>query len=350
MTDKIGKISALDCADAYFLTSDINVSYATGFSGDSSQVLITKGRVWFFTDSRYTLQAEKDIDGAEIITTTAQMRIPAICDVLKKNNVSVLAVEKDFMTLNEFAGYDEKFAVRSYVDISDKVLRMRAIKGDGEIKKIMAAAKGNENVLEALRKTIKPGMTEFDVRAELVYQINIQGMECAFTPIVAAGKNSAIPHATVSDNIIKYGDMLTLDFGCRYEGYCSDVTRTFGIGDVDERLKKIYYIVKVAQQNALEAAKEEKRASKIDAAARDFITDNGYGEYYNHGTGHGVGLAIHELPVLNAASGDIIEDNMVYTIEPGIYVPGLGGVRIEDMCVGGKGNLYSFSKELVLIQ
>ncbi len=197
---------------------------------------------------------------------------------------------------------------------------------------------------------IQAGISELDVRAELVYQINRQGMDSAFAPIVAAGLNSAIPHATVSGNVLKPGDFLTLDFGCKYNGYCSDITRTFGIGDIDAKLKKIYDIVKIAQQNAMDVASHAKTAPEIDAAARGTIEKAGYAEYFAHGTGHGVGLQIHELPVINARAQDVLCDGMVYTIEPGIYMPGLGGVRIEDTYVHGKGGLNKFSKELILIQ
>ena len=348
--DVAGRIFALNTADAYFLTSDVNVAYATGFSGDSSELLLAGGKAYFFTDSRYTLQAQKDISPeVELITTGAPDRIPAITEKLKAHKVKSLAVEKDSLTVKRMDAYAKGFNCRDYSDISAELLTMRSIKTAGELNKISRAAKGNETVLKELLKRIKAGISEYDVKAELLYLTYKNGMEPAFDPIVAAGLNSALPHATTTENIIKNGDMLTIDFGCKYRGYCSDMTRTFGVGDVDAELKKIYYIVKSAQEAALEIAGPGVKAADADRAARDVIARGGYGDYYKHGTGHGVGLDIHELPVLGPNSKDLIAEGMVYTVEPGIYVGGLGGVRIEDMCVNA-GNFYTFSKELILIQ
>ncbi len=343
------RVLALDKADAYLFSSEVNVAYMTGFSGDSSEFLLSGGRGYFFTDARYTEQAKKDISGeVEIITTTAGERLSAIKKALY--GAATLAIEKQDVSVETFERWQAELGVSAFADISADVLRLRAVKSPAELQKISLAAAGNDVVLENLVKLIKPGMTEFDLRAELIYQINIQGMDCAFKPIVASGENSALPHATVSNREIRSGDMLTLDFGCRYEGYCSDITRTFGIGNVDGRLKSIYDIVYKAQEAALYAAAQEKSARAVDAAARDIIEKQGYGEYFRHGTGHGVGMQIHEQPVLNKLSEDILLPGMVYTIEPGVYVPGLGGVRIEDMCIAGTGSLYGFSKELILIQ
>lgn len=349
MSDIFKRIIDLDRADAYLFTSETNVSYMTGFSGDSSEFLLAGGRGFFFTDARYTQQALKDIsEGVEIITTTAQERLGAIKKALA--GAGSLAIEKRDVSLDTFELWQRELGVPEYADISQDMLRLRAVKSPVELQKISTAAAGNDVVLEKLVKIIQPGMTERDLKAELIYQINIQGMDCAFPPIVASGENSALPHATVTNRELRDGDMLTLDFGCRYMGYCSDITRTFGIGNVDGRLKSIYDIVCKAQEAAHLAAAREKSAKAVDFAARDLIEKHGYGEYYRHGTGHGVGLQIHELPVLNQHSEDTLLPGMVYTIEPGIYVPGLGGVRIEDMCIAGVGSLYGFSKELILIQ
>ncbi len=336
-------------ADAYLFSSEINVEYMTGFSGDSSEFLLINGQGYFFTDARYTEQAAKDIAAdVEIITTTAQERTEAIKKALA--NAGTLAIEKQYVSVDTFEHWQKELGVLRFVDISEDMLRLREVKSPGELELISRAAAGNDVVLDNLVKIIKPGMSELDVKAELLYQINRQGMASAFKPIVASGENSALPHATVTDRIIKSGDMLTLDFGCRYMGYCSDITRTFGIGNVDGRLKSIYDIVRQAHEAALLTAARESSAKAVDLAARDIIEKHGYGDFYRHGTGHGVGLQIHELPILNRNSADTLSPGMVYTIEPGIYVPGLGGVRIEDMCIAGVGSLYSFSKELILIQ
>lgn len=346
---KINKIIESGTADAYFITTPVNVSYLTGFSGDSSELLITPKSVYFFTDSRYTLLAEKELENIEIITTKANDRLNSISKILRNNGVKTIGVEKDGLSLNQFSGYEEKFNIDSWIDISSVLLKYRAKKSPVEIENIKIAARGNEFVLEKLIKLIKPGVSELDIKAELLYLIYKQGMESAFAPIVAAGLNSAVPHAVPTGYKLKDGDILTLDFGCKYSGYCSDITRTFAVGNIDEQLKKIYDIVREAQQNALDYSKVDNNAAKIDKIAREHIAKNGYGDYFGHGTGHGVGMLIHELPVLNPSSTDIIENDMVFTIEPGIYVPGLGGVRIEDTCIGNKGSVYSFTKDLIYL-
>ncbi len=345
------KIRKLDSAQGYLLTSKENVMYACGFTGDSSELLLSEAGAYFFTDSRYTLQAVRDMGkSAEIVTTSGADRDAAIGNVLKKECVRMLALEKEDISLSRFEGFRDVFCVEEYVDISPDMLQMRSVKTDEEIEKIEAAMRAGESALKELIPYIRPGVSELDIRAELLYHINKLGMDSAFEPIVAAGENSALPHAIPSANILKNGDLLTLDFGCKYMGYCSDMTRTFGIGNIDGELKKIYDIVKEAHERALAVSLGEEKAGAIDAAAREFIEKSGYGQYFGHGTGHGVGLQIHEKPVLNATSQDIMHKNMVYTVEPGIYLPGRGGVRIEDTCVYGRGSINSFSKELILIQ
>ncbi len=347
---KIETIRSFRTAQAYLLTSQTNIFYACGFSGDSSQLLITDRNAFLFTDSRYTLQAQKDIgDTAECVVTGGAERNAAISAVLKDCGVGRLAIEKDDVTVSISEAYQKAFGCAEYVDISGEMLRVRAVKTHDEIEKIVLAAQATEEVLEELLPVIRAGVSEFDICAELLYRINKRGMQSAFAPIVAAGCNSAIPHATTTDYRLREGDLLTLDFGCKYQGYCSDITRTFGIGNVDEQRKKLYDIVKTAQQRALLVAEVGVPARRIDEAARTVIAENGYGNCFGHGTGHGVGLQIHELPVINPSSGAVLEKNMAYTVEPGIYVPGVGGVRIEDTCIAGMGSLYRFSKELILI-
>lgn len=348
MTTVIEKIRKLNTADAYLLTSAENVAYATDFSGDSSQVLITPEQAWFFTDDRFVEMAREEVGAvAQVICTGGEDRLSSIKKCLGANRT--LGIEQGNVTVKEFHGMERTFGSLRYVDISEAMLVLRMVKTDEEIKKVRTAAKASETALRELLPYIKPEVTELDIRAELEYRMKKQGMDLAFPTIAAAGKNSAVPHATPSAYKISNGDLLTLDFGCRFEGYCSDITRTFGIGNIDGELKKIYDIVNEAQKRALDIAGLGADTQQIDEAARAYITQNGYGRYYNHGTGHGVGRQIHELPVLNPRLSYILQKNMVFTIEPGIYIPGLGGVRIEDTLIAGMGSVYEFSKELILL-
>ena len=345
----IEAIRNTDKADAYLLSSVQNVAYATDFSGDCSQLLITANGAYFFTDFRYTEQARKEVENAEVIETGGGDRLNRINEYLSGNAIRTLGIEKDDVTVKVFEGYQDTFEpYYSYVDIAGNLLLLRMVKTGEELAKVRKAAKANETALSELLPFIKPGVSELDIRAELEYRMQRQGMDLAFPTIVAAGLNSALPHATPTGYKLCEGDLLTIDFGCRYQGYCSDMTRTFGIGNIDGQRKKIYDIVKHAQESAAMAAVPGADTLAVDAVARDIITDSGFGKYYDHGTGHGVGRFIHELPVLNPRSSSILEENMVYTVEPGIYVPGTGGVRIEDMHIGGQGSVYTFTKDLIL--
>ncbi|MEA4853590.1 MAG: Xaa-Pro peptidase family protein [Christensenella sp.] len=344
----IDRIRETETADAYLLTSVENVAYATGFTGDSSQLLISAYGEYFFTDSRYEELARNEISPSiEIISTGGANRVLAIASKLR--DCRRLGIEKQDVTIGVFEAYRDAFNEVEYIDLSQFLLTMRMIKSENEIEKIRKAARANEIALEETLPLIKPGISELDIRAELEYRMKKQGMDLAFSTIAAAGMNSAIPHATPSSYKICDGDFLTLDFGCRFEGYCSDITRTFGVGNIDGQRKKIYDIVKEAQQSAADAAQVGADTREIDFIARDLIHKNGYGAYYDHGTGHGVGRQIHELPILNPRFSYILEKNMVFTVEPGIYVPGIGGVRIEDTLVAGFGSVYTFSKELILL-
>ena len=193
-----------------------------------------------------------------------------------------------------------------------------------------AAAIADKGFLHVL-DIVKPGMTEKELALELEFFMRKQGASgLSFTTIVASGIRSSMPHGVASDKVIEKNDMLTLDFGCMYNGYCSDMTRTFVVGTADERQKELYNIVLETQLKVLEAIKPGAHCKEIDALSREIIGGYGYGEFYGHGLGHGVGLEIHELPVLNGTSEFVLEENMVVTDEPGIYLPDFGGVRIED--------------------
>ena len=198
---------------------------------------------------------------------------------------------------------------------------------------------------------MKPGMTELEAAAELEYLMKQEGAEdLSFNTIVASGLNSSMPHAIPGTKQFEKGDFITFDFGCKYKGYCSDMTRTVVLGKASDKQKEIYNVVLKAQLAGLDALKAGKSGASVDKVARDIIADAGYGEYFGHGLGHSVGLFIHENPRLSPSDDTILKENMIETVEPGIYVPGLGGVRIEDMVVvtkEGHINLAHSPKELI---
>lgn len=349
MHQALKKLQSLNVADAYLLSSRPNIQYITGFTGDDSEVLIADQSVTMFTDSRYSEQAleeTKEIVHSIVLTRSAE-RIPKIAHAVKNAGVQTLGIEEEHMNVAVWNALRDQLPGVEFADVSRPLLELRAVKTPEEISLIRTAAKATDEVMRSLADYIVPGMRECDLLAKCLYEIAVRDMQPSFDPIIAAGAHSALPHAGVTNYAVKKGDLLTMDIGCRYRGYCADMTRTLGIGHVDAQLKTIYDIVEQAQISAETAAVVGTSARAVDAAARDVITDAGYGEFFGHGTGHGVGLQIHELPLINSSSDAIISEGMVFTIEPGIYIAGLGGARIEDTYAAGIGSLFQFPKMLI---
>jgi Xaa-Pro aminopeptidase len=196
---------------------------------------------------------------------------------------------------------------------------------------------------------IRPDVSEIDIADEIDFQMNKMGLTPSFDTIVASGENGAQPHAVPSDRKLRSGDMITIDLGCKYAGYCGDMTRTFALGNISEDYKKIYEIVKNAQIAGVQAVEDGIICKNVDAVSRGMIQQAGFGEYFVHGTGHGVGTQVHEFPRINASSNTVLKRHMVVTVEPGIYIKNIGGVRIEDTVVVGGGNFYDFTKELIIL-
>jgi len=238
--------------------------------------------------------------------------------------------------------------------ITGLIEKIREVKTEEEIEIIQEAVNIVEKAYDYILGYVKPGITEIEVANELdFYMRNLGATGVSFDTIVASGVRSAMPHGVASDKVIEEGDMVTIDFGCYYKGYTSDMTRTFAVGDPGEELKKIYEIVFEANKKVTEAAKPGMTGAELDAIARDYITEHGYGDAFGHTTGHGIGLEVHEGPAISFRNEEELVVNNVITNEPGIYIPGLGGVRIEDDLViteTGNLNLMTSSKELVIIE
>ena len=338
-------------ADAALITAPENVAYYSGFTGVSSQLLITPNEVLFFTDFRYVEQAQKETD-CDVVETKGDTRIEVIFEQAKKRGVRRIGVDLSGVSYSAYQAYLKHIAPEDIVDLSDAIMRQRSVKDEEELKLIAKGAEHNDRLFAHLCALIKPGITEYDIKAELVYYMHKHGAEVAFPPIVASGEHSSLPHATPTDRKLKPGDLLTLDYGCRFGGYCSDFTRTVAISHMDKEQQKVYDIVNCAGEMAISALRAGVSAKEVDAVARDYIASHGYGDYFGHGTGHSLGRAIHEAPALNARSEAVLEENMVVTIEPGIYLPGRFGVRIEDLLVikdGGCVNLTSATRDVVII-
>jgi len=257
------------------------------------------------------------------------------------------------MTFATYQQYSGKASGIELVPVSESVEKLRLIKSNEEIKILEEAAKIADHAFDHILTYIKPGLTEIAVMNELEFFMRKQGAtSSSFDIIVASGLRSALPHGVASEKVIETGDFVTLDFGAYYKGYCSDITRTIAVGEPSDKLKEIYNIVLEAQLRGVNGIKAGLTGREADALTRDYITEKGYGEYFGHSTGHGIGLEIHEAPGLAFRSDTVLEPGMAVTVEPGIYIPGIGGVRIEDdIIVTSEGNevITKSPKELIIL-
>ncbi len=314
--------------DGFVVTNLPNVRYLCGYTGSNGLMLVTRGDCWFYTDFRYQEQIETEVKGCRK-------------RVLKRDLVSSpppewgrsyrrLGVEEGHTTLGRFRQLRKQFPKARLVPMRDLVLELRRTKETAEVEAIAEAQRITDHVFQDVLKMVKPGVRERDLAIEIESQFRRHG-EVAFDSIVASGPNAAKPHAGFSDRKLRKGDALTFDIGCRLRGYCSDMTRTVFVGKAPAELRKVYEIVFEAQRRALGTIKPGVAAKAADAAARDYITEEGYGKQFGHSLGHGVGIEVHEMPTLAATSKETLAPGDVVTVEPGIYIPGTGGVRIEDM-------------------
>lgn len=338
--------------EAFIILSPFNRRYMTQFTGTSGAVLITSSEALFITDFRYMDQANEQISGYTIIEHKASLE-EAITKELQRLQVKRLGFEQDQVTYAAYQRYKQHFKLVELVPISGLVESLRMLKDESEIALIQKAVDIVDQTYEHILRFIKPGMKELEVELELQFHMRKLGSTGpSFDIIVASGARSALPHGVASDKVIEKGDFVTLDFGATYQGYLSDMTRTFAMGEPKEELKKIYDICLQAQLLGVQKIKAGMTSKEADAICRDYIKDKGYGDYFGHSTGHAIGLEIHESPALSMRSDAVLHPGMVVTVEPGIYLSGVGGVRIEDdIVITATGNniLTKSSKELIII-
>jgi Xaa-Pro aminopeptidase len=337
--------------DGILITSPFNRRYISNFTGTAGVVLISADKAQFLTDFRYIEQATKQCQGFEIIKITGT--IPEEVAVqAKKLGIQKLGFEEDFLTYSSFKLYDKEMEAE-LVPISGVIEKLRLIKTDSELKILKVAADIADAAFKHILDFISPGKTELEVSNELEFFMRRAGAtSSSFDTIVASGHRSALPHGVASDKVIEAGDIVTMDYGCYYNGYVSDITRTVAVGEPNAKLKEVYDIVLEAQLRGMAGIKPGLTGKEADAITRDYITEKGYGEFFGHSTGHGIGLEIHEGPGLSMKSDVVLEPGMVVTCEPGIYIPGLGGVRIEDDTLITKDHneaLTHSTKELIIL-
>ncbi|MGM0174347.1 xaa-Pro aminopeptidase [Enterococcus sp. DIV0788_1] len=337
--------------DAYLVTSPANLRYLTNFTGTAGMALITLEQAFFITDFRYIEQASEQIQGMTIIQHQGDI-VSELLKLMESESVNVLGFEDAVMTYADYSIFEEVIDAE-LAPASGLIEKLREQKDDGEIAIIEKACAIADEGFDHVLKMIRPGMTEIEVANQLDFYMRSLGASgTSFETIVASGARSALPHGVASEKMIEQGDLITLDFGCVYQGYVSDITRTFAIGDPGQQLKDIYQIVLEAQKKVLEVAQAGVTGSQLDAVARDFISEAGYGEAFGHSTGHGIGMEIHEGPNISRSNDEPLMEGNVITDEPGIYLAGLGGVRIEDdLVILAEGNriLTQSPKELIIL-
>lgn len=350
--EKIAKVRlALDTndLDAILVTSPINRRYITGFTGTAGVAIISNKEERFITDFRYTEQATEQAKGFQVVEHKKQIELE-IKKQLKEMNVKRLGFEKDYVTYSNYETYKRIFEVE-LVPVSGLIEDIRLIKTEDELNILKKAAKIVDDAFVHIQNYIKPGVKEIDISNELEFFMRRNGASSSsFDTIVASGLRSALPHGVASNKEIQSGELVTLDYGAVYEGYCSDITRTVAVGEISSELRNIYNIVLEANKRGIEGIKPGMTGKEADALTRDYITEKGYGKHFGHSTGHGIGLEVHEGPTLSLRSDKKLEKGMVVTVEPGIYVAGLGGCRIEDDIViteNGNERITFAQKELI---
>jgi len=313
-----------------------NIRYLCGFSGSAGLLVISDRQSEFFTDGRYTVQSREEVDGARIRIQKGKSAFAAVIDWLtERKGVKRLGIEAAYMTVADREALDKRRGrgVR-IVKAPSLVERMRMIKSPDEIAKIRAACELGDTLLRPLTAALKPGSSESQVAGQIELAARNGGADqMAFTTIIAGGKRSALPHGRASPAAIPGRGFVVCDFGVILSGYCSDMTRTLHVGRPSTEARRVYEAVRGAQQAAIEAVRPGNTVGEVDAAARKLLQKRGLGKYFTHSTGHGLGLEIHEAPRVAAGQTETLRSGMIITVEPGVYLPGKFGIRIEDTVV-----------------
>lgn len=338
--------------DAMLITSESGERYALGFHGEGL-LLVTRDGAQYSTDGRYIEAAREQITGAEVLLTTPDKGHLALAkEYIEAKKLHNIGFESGAMTVDGHRKYEQELP--GILTPAQKLLDdLRASKDEGELALMRRAQEITDEAFKAILNFIRPGMTEREIAARLVYELLSRGGgKVSFDPIVAAGPNGSRPHAVPGDQIVETGMFITMDFGCKVGGYCSDMTRTVALGEPTGEMRKVYQTVLEAQLAGIAVTKAGVPGKSIDAAARKVIEDAGYGEYFGHGYGHSLGIEIHESPNANTRDETLLPVGAVVSAEPGIYLPGKFGVRIEDVTVltaDGCMVLTKSPKELIIL-
>jgi Xaa-Pro aminopeptidase len=345
--DQLNKLLQEGRLEAIWFNGSANIRYLTGFTGSTGFLLLTKEKKILITDFRYEEQARKEVKEAQIELVKSSY-LETLADLVKEYSIKTLGFEADSVTYQLYRQAKEAiFASFTPLDAS----KLRGLKTSAEIEKIGKAISIAQRAFKKVLTLVKPGVSEKDLSLELEYQMKKSGAEgIGFDVIVASGANSSKPHAKSSNKKIKRSELVLFDWGCSYQGYHCDLSRTLVVGKADDEIKQLYQVVEKAQKVALGRVQIGRRGSEVDASARLLFSSRKLESFFGHNLGHGLGLEIHEFPTLGPKSEDILRENMVFTLEPGIYLKGVGGIRIEDNVVlkkGGAELLSSLPRNLI---
>ena len=336
---------------AILFTDLRNIRYLCGFSGTEGALLVSPDHAWFLCDSRYTAQASIEVLGAEV-RECGNVRVETIAALAEEFGLKRIGFEAAHVTVASFRRLSEKLSGIELVEVGATLDEIRIRKDSAETGLLSEVATLSSNSLTAILADIKPGVREIDIALALELEMRRRGADGkAFDFIVASGERGAMPHGVASNKIIQAGELVTIDFGALKDGYHSDETVTVACGKPSLRAEEIHSIVRAAHDLAVTTVRPGISCRDLDEVARGYIREKGYGDYFGHGLGHGVGLEIHEMPTLSPRSAAVLDEGMVITIEPGIYIPGFGGVRIEDtVIVTGNGcNVITTADKQLLV-
>ncbi|MFC2140325.1 M24 family metallopeptidase [Candidatus Auribacterota bacterium] len=333
--------------ETFLINNLTNIKYLSGFSGTLAFILITENRATFFTDARYFERVKKEIPAYFSLEEIENSFIDYLKSFLKKYKIRRIGFESTAISYYQLSLLKKKLPSITFVPLNNIIESVRVIKDQEEIKQVKRAIALNDQVFAYLKNRLsrKPFLNGDELALKGEVFIKERGAEgFAFDPIIAFSKDSAAPHALRSKRRLKDNDTILIDFGTEFHGYHSDLTRVYFKKGYKGRLREIYQIVLAAQQKAIAKIKPGVKASDIDKEARDYITQKGYDNYFKHSLGHGIGLEVHESPKISSQSSDILREGMVFSVEPGIYIPGVGGVRIEDLVLVTKKGCQVLSK------
>ena len=353
MTNLEKYLSVLNCGEGLLLTSRYSRYYAARFDIAEGVAVVSKSGCRYFTDSRYIEAAQNGIVDFTVLEMNRETPFHKLINAACADfGITTLGYEEDYLTVAEFEGYRQKLEA-DLVPMSQKINGFRSVKEPWELELMKKAQDITDIAFGEMLQKIRPGLSEKQLQAELIYSLLKNGADgLAFEPIVISGPNTSMPHGVPGDRVVEPGDFITMDFGASYKGYCADMTRTVAVGYATEEMEKVYNTVLAAQTAAIAATKAGCTGAEVDGVARKVITDAGYGPYFGHSYGHSIGMECHEMTACAPSCKTPIQENTVCSAEPGIYLPGKFGVRIEDLVIfkeGGCENITHSPKELIIV-